>query len=163
MSCILTARLDGQAQAFFDHLRQKHFPASRNLIAAHLTLFHQLPDSAETVRALQDAASIRHPFELKVTGLRSLGRGVAYTISSPLLLDLHRELAETFAEELIPQDKQRFMPHIVVQNKVTGEQARALLAELQNGFVPMMVEVRGMELWEYLGGPWKHLETFEFA
>jgi len=163
VSCILTLRLNPEAQEFFEALRQRHFPPERNLIAAHLTLFHQLPENEFVIAELAAAVQGERVFPLQVTGLRSLGRGVAYTVAGQRLMDVHRRLAEAFDPYLIAQDRQRFMPHIVVQNKVTGEQARALLKDLQQTFVPMTIEAQGLELWEYLGGPWKHLQRFAFG
>ena len=40
---ILTLTLDPQAQARFDALRARHFPADRLFVGAHVTLFHALP------------------------------------------------------------------------------------------------------------------------
>ncbi len=162
MTTILTLHLEPTAQAHFDALRQQHFPPARNQIPAHLTLFHQLPDSDETLTTLDQIAAQQTSFPLQVTGLRSLGRGVAYTLNSPPLLDLHRHLSDSFSTFLIAQDKQRFLPHIVVQNKATSEQARTLLSHLQQDFTPHIIEARGLDLWQYLGGPWKHLSTFPF-
>jgi 2'-5' RNA ligase len=162
MITILTLQLDPTAQAHFEALRQQHFPPALNHIPAHLTLFHQLPDSDETLALLHQAATQQPAFSLQVSGLRSLGRGVAYTLTSPALLDLHRRLSDSFSTLLIPQDRQRFMPHIVVQNKTTSEQARTLLSHLQQNFVPHPVGATGLDLWQYLGGPWKHLQTFPF-
>ena len=45
---VLTLVLDAQSFAFFDGLRRRHFPPERNVIAAHLTLFHALPGSASS-------------------------------------------------------------------------------------------------------------------
>jgi 2'-5' RNA ligase len=162
MTTILTLHLEPTAQAHFDALRQQHFPPARNQIPAHLTLFHQLPESDETLTILQQSATQQPAFTLQVTGLRSLGRGVAYTLTSPPLLDLHRRLSDCFAPHLIAQDKQRFLPHIVVQNKATSEQARTLLSHLQQNFTAHTIEARGLDLWQYLGGPWQHLRTFPF-
>lgn len=80
---ILTLRLDDQSQAFFDALRKKHFPAERNYLKAHLTLFHKLPDTAYTLALLREVA--QEPFDLQVTSLRHLGAGVAYQIESRTL------------------------------------------------------------------------------
>jgi hypothetical protein len=49
---IVTALLDEAAQERFDRLRREHFPPERNHLAAHLTLFHRLPDDPEVDRAL---------------------------------------------------------------------------------------------------------------
>jgi hypothetical protein len=41
---IVTLLLDPEAQERSDRLRSAHFPAERNHVAAHVTLFHALPD-----------------------------------------------------------------------------------------------------------------------
>ena len=163
MTNILTLEMDEASQAWFEGLRQAHYPANLNQIAAHLTLFHTLPDTAEVDEALRLAAESQAPFAMQVTGLRPLGRGVAYQVGSRPLLDLHAELVEAFREHLSAQDKQRFQPHVVVQNKSTPERAKLLLTELQAGFQPRRVEAVGLQLWHYLGGPWELAERFEFT
>ena len=163
MSFILTLRFDQASQSFFEKMRRTHFPAERNQIAAHLTLFHQLPGTRDVLGSIEDVANSQAHFPLTVTGLRSLGRGVAYILASPVLLEAHRRLASSLEEYLIPQDKQRFMPHVVIQNKATADRARALLQELQVGFAARTVEAQGFDLWQYLGGPWKHEQTFPFS
>lgn len=162
MICLVTLRLDEASQRHFERLRRLHFPVARNLIPAHLTLFHRLPDVPEVRTALAEAARVEVKFPVEVAGVRSLGYGVAYTLASPLLQRLHGELAGVFAAWLSAQDRQRFAPHIVVQNKATSEAARSLLEDLRQGFQPMRVEACGLDLWEYLGGPWRWLETFLF-
>lgn len=163
MSNILTLQIDAAGQCFFEALRQEHFPPERNHIAAHITLFHTLPAFPQVSETLAAAAACRSPFPVAVTGLRSLGKGVAYTLVSPLLQVLHRELSDTFKEHLTPQDAQRFQPHIVVQNKVTPGAARALLADLERSFHAVEITAVGLDLWHYLGGPWEHLKTFPFS
>ena len=46
---ILTAELDPDSFEWLDGLRRQHFPPERNLLSAHLTLFHRL-SSAQTGR-----------------------------------------------------------------------------------------------------------------
>lgn len=162
MTNILTLRLDPDSQALFDHQRQTYYPAHLNQIAAHLTLFHTLPDSPE-IAALLQHHSLRTPFPMQVTGLRSLGRGVAYKLASHELQILHTTLAAAFAEHLSPQDRQPFQPHIVVQNKSTPERAKSLLAELQRTFQPFEAQAVGLDLWHYLNGPWQHAQTYPFT
>ena len=163
MTTILTLRMNAEAQAHFDQLRKEHYPPHLNRIAAHLTLFHALPDGEDIAAVLRDATLASVAFSMRVSSLMNLGRGVAYAIASPELLALHAQLANAFASHLIPQDRQRFRPHIVVQNKATGDQARALRARLTLGFAPWDVQAEGLDWWDYLGGPWKLRETFHFA
>ena len=162
MTNIVTLKLEERAQALFESLRQRHFPVERNQIGAHLTMFHQLPDTSDVSDALRLAAA-RPRFSLKVTGLRSLGGGVAYRLAAGELLEVHATLAVAFQDHLTAQDRQRFMPHVVVQNKVTPAEARALLTELEREFEPFLLEAVGLELWNYLGGPWRLAETFLFS
>ncbi len=81
---IITAALDEGGFDWFDDLRRAHFPAHRNVVPAHLTLFHALPGAqearvAEVVRA---ACAARGPMRLEVRGPWFIGRGVAYRIAS---------------------------------------------------------------------------------
>lgn len=163
MTTIVTLALEKQAQEWFEAQRQAHFPAALNKIPAHLSLFHSLPGTAATGHALREAAAGQSPFAMRMDGVRSMGRGVMYTLASPQLLGLHRTLAGSFTAFLTPQDKQPLRPHVVVQNKVEPGEAKLLLAQLQAGFVSRDVGAEGLLWWEYLGGPWRLLETFPFS
>ena len=162
MTYILTLRFDPMSQKHFEGMRQRYFPAARNLVPAHLTLFHALPALDEISSTLASTASRIQVFSLAVTGLRSLGRGVAYSLAAPEVDSLHRELSNSFAPYVTPQDQQKFKPHVVIQNKSTGEQAKALLALLQAGFQTFQVKAEGMDLWEYQNGPWELALHFDF-
>lgn len=163
MSGILTLRFDPTSQQHFESMRQRYFPPERNLVSAHLTFFHVLPTTEEICTALAAIASSTKVFSLAITGLRSLGRGVAYTLAGPEIHSLHRTLSDLFAVHLTPQDQQKFNPHVVIQNKSTGEQARALLALLQASFQSFTVEANGFDLWRYRDGPWELVRQFDFV
>ena len=163
LTTILTLALDAEAQSHFNGLRETHYPPALNRIAAHLTLFHTLPDDAATRAVLADAAERCATFSLKVSSLMSLGRGVAYRVESAALDELQRELADALAEDLSAQDRQRFRPHVVVQNKVSGDAARELKARLEADFTPWTARAEALEWWDYLGGPWKLRERFAFT
>jgi 2'-5' RNA ligase len=162
---ILTLALDEASFARFDGLRRRHFPAERNFIPAHLTLFHHLP--AEEERSVLDdlraACAALAPFDLSVTGLRSLGRGVAFTLESRDLASLRAGLARRWEPWLGPQDRQKHQPHVTVQNKADPADARALLEELRAGFAPFTVRGEGLHLWRYRGGPWEAAATVRFG
>jgi 2'-5' RNA ligase len=162
---ILTLALDERSFAFFDGQRRRHFPPRRNFIPAHLTLFHHLPGhKVEAVtRDLHDLSRQQAPFALCVTGLRSLGRGVAYELASPGLERLHEGLAATWRLWLTAQDRQKLRPHVTVQNKVDPPDARALLSELTAAFAPFTATAVGLDLWWYRGGPWEKVWTFPFV
>lgn len=162
---IVTLALDEASFATFDATRRAHFPPERNLIPAHLTLFHKLPGEEEpaVAAALAEEAAARGPVRMTCIGLRSLGRGVAYRLESPDLLALRKALGRRFAPWLGPQDRQPAPPHVTVQNKVSPAAAKATLARLKAGFAPFPVDGVGLLLWRYRGGPWEAAGRYAFA
>lgn len=154
---ILTLAMDERSFTRLDGLRRTHFPAALNHIPAHLTLFHKLPgDRLEEIAArLGELARTQPPLELHATGVRLLGRGVAYQLDPGKLSSLRRKLAADWEAWLTPQDRQGFRPHVTVQNKVTPAAAKALHAELSASFQRFPIDGTGLLLWRYLGGPWK--------
>lgn len=161
---ILTLALPPDAFAFFDRLRQDHFPPERNHLPAHVTLFHHLPGEEErAVRdALADEAAGQAPVAVRVEAPRFIGRGVAYDLAAPDLARLRGRLARRFDAHLTPQDRQGYRPHVTVQNKVEPVRARALHAALAAEFSPRRFEAPGLLLWRYLGGPWERLAEIPF-
>ena len=162
---ILTLVLDDASQAFFERARERWFPAKLNLIPAHLTLFHHLPGAQSVlVRAhLAAACSRQAPVGVAVTGLRSLGRGVAYTLSSREIEALRPRLAAPWKDHLTAQDRQAWRPHVTVQNKVSPVESRALFERLSSEFVPFSATAMGVALWRYRGGPWESEAVVPFA
>ena len=154
---ILTLGFHPEDQARFEALRQRHFPAQHNHIPAHLTLFHHLPGmEAEAVEDSVRLAAAHHAaFTADVTGLRPLGRGVAFVLASTPLAALRSGLARHWHDHLTPQDRQGWRPHITIQNKVTPAEAASLLATMQAAFVPFQVRAEALQLWRYLNGPWE--------
>ncbi len=152
---LLTLRLAEPGQSLFQALRTRHFPAARNVVPAHVSLFHALPGEAraEIMRRLR-ALQVARPAIL-VEPPRPLGRGVAFPLASPELLALRAGLADAWSAWLTPQDRQRYAPHVTVQNKVTPEQARETLQRLRQGFVAWRTEGAALLLWRYLDGPWE--------
>ena len=162
---ILTLGFSPDDQARFDRLRQAHFPVERNQIPAHLTLFHHLPGAEAPL--LQDqlaAACAAQPAgPVRVVGLRSLGRGVAFTVEAPGIARLRTALARDWHNSLTAQDRQGWRPHITIQNKAAPADARRLLAAMQAGFTPFDVRAEALLLWRYLGGPWELVSTHPFS
>ncbi|RYX99323.1 2'-5' RNA ligase family protein [bacterium] len=159
-TCILTARLDEVSQNFFNEMRDQHFPKEINLLKAHLTLFHKLPDTFANQQILQSVKE--NTISGTVTSLKNIGNGVAYFLDIPALNKLHIYLQKAFNSQLILQDKQGIRPHVTIQNKVTPEEARKLLEHLTKSFKPFQVSIEGLDLWHYLSGPWQHYQYFPF-
>ncbi|MDP1873749.1 2'-5' RNA ligase family protein [Phenylobacterium sp.] len=162
---IITAALDQGGFDWFDDLRRAHFPSRRNVVPAHLTLFHALPGEQEpfVAQTLKAACAARAPMRLEVRGPWFIGRGVAYRIASPDLEALRAELAAAFAPWLTSQDRAPFRPHITIQNKAEPDEARTLCERLQLEFEPFDITAEGLLVWRYLGGPWEAVARVGFG
>lgn len=162
---ILTLSLDHSSEAVFEALRRAHFPPERNLVLAHVTLFHALPDEAgDTIRAGGTAvAAGTPPLPFETVGIMSLGRGAALRLAIEGFDDLMARLRDAWDVELTPQDRGRRVPHVTVQNKVDAETARRTLADLRAEYAPMAGTATGLRLWHYRGGPWAPIDAWAFA
>ena len=162
---ILSAVLDAPVQRRLDALRRTHFPPDRNHLDAHVTLFHHLPGAEEDAVAEAGDEAVREcpapPVDL--TGVRSLGCGVAVTIASPGLAAIRTGLAQRWGSWLTAQDCTKRDLHVTVQNKVTPQEARRLHGELAEAFVAERTRAVALALWRYRGGPWEPVARFGFS
>jgi hypothetical protein len=156
--------LDDASQERLDGLRRSHFPAERNIVPAHVSLFHALPgDHVVQVLADVERAARRPTFAVRVEGVQRLGRGTAVRVRAPELADVHALLAAAWQPWLTPQDRQPLRAHVTVQNKVPPEQARGTAALLEATLEPWTAEAVGIDVWHYVGGPWSHVRRVAFA
>ena len=151
---IVTLEFDAPTQEWAQRMREAHFPPERNIVPAHVTLFHALPaDCRGSVCAYLDQP--RPAPEVTIGAPYLLGRGVAYTVRSPALAVLRDELVSLIGQErLTRQDAAPWRPHLTVQNKVTPEQARSLLETLRQQSHPEQCHAAALRVWRYDGGPW---------
>jgi 2'-5' RNA ligase superfamily protein len=162
---IVTALFGKDDFAFLDGLRKRYYPSERNVTDAHLTLFHHLPPSiAEELkfRLQSETRGVKAPHAW-LSGLMSLGQGVAFQIDSQELMDVRGRLADAFAGLLMPQDQQAWRPHVTIQNKVPSKEAKALLERLSADFTPRPLKIAGLASWYYRDGPWEPLSSHKFA
>ncbi len=160
---IVTAELAPADLAWLDRLRRQFYPAERNRVAAHLTMFHALPPSLEDEARHRLARAARaKPPQAVIAGLMDLGGGVAFRVVSEDLDRIRGELAECFHGMLGAQDSGGWRPHVTIQNKVSDRDARQLLGTLQAGFQPQPLGISGLGLHRYLGGPWDSLQAWPF-
>ncbi|ABF52166.1 hypothetical protein Sala_0445 [Sphingopyxis alaskensis RB2256] len=161
---IVTASMGAADQRRFDALRAAHFPPERNHLAAHVTLFHQLPPSCldELARLLRRIAADTPPPAAMLREVYLLGRGVAFRIDSPDLLAIRERIADHFWGMLTAQDRGTPRLHITVQNKATTAAARALLAALAADFRPRSLTIAGLAAYHYRGGPWESAFALSF-
>jgi 2'-5' RNA ligase len=162
---IVSLQLDPVLFAAADALRREHFPPERNVLAAHVTLFHQLPGDrhADVAQQLAAACDATPPLPIALPSVRSLGRGVAIVVEGDGLLRVRAELARAWDAWLTPQDRHGYRPHITVQNKVDPAVAKRLHDHLRHTWTPLSGIVPGLLLWRYRGGPWEPAGAFPFA
>jgi len=148
---------------WLQELRRTHFPPERNQVPAHLTLFHHLPPSVERELGQRLAISTAAPPpQARIAGVINLGAGTAFRVESKALEEIRNDLAEAFRGMLTPQDMAPWRPHITVQNKVEPRVARGLQERLKATFQPRPLNLKGVAVWRYLGGPWEPIRSHVF-
>lgn len=162
---ILTAELDEVAAARLEAWRRAHYPPERNRVPAHLTLFHKLPGDCHDAidEHLTERCWTIDPLAGRALGLRFMGHGICVDIDAPALVRLRAELAVAWRAALSPQDRQRFVPHVTIQNKVTPARARRTMQGLEAIFDPFSCRIEGLALWRYRGGPWEEVAAYPFG
>ena len=160
---IVTAELAPEDQARLDGLRRAHYPAERNQLPAHLTMFHALPPSSESeLRSRLSRFAAGPSPQAWIEGLMNLGGGVAFRIVSPELDGIRAELAHDLRGLLGAQDSGGWRPHVTIQNKVAPRVAKALVEQLERGFSRRPLAISGLGLHRYLGGSWEKLAIYPF-
>jgi len=160
---IVTALFGPGDDGWLQQARRTHFPAERNQVPAHLTLFHQLPPSLESELSTRLAAATAAPRPpATLSAIMNLAQGTAYRVDSPALQDIRDALADAFHGLLMPQDQAAWQPHITIQNKVAPREANALQQQLAATFEPRPLQIRALASWRYLGGPWEKLKEHPF-
>ena len=160
---IVTLEADAASQARFERDRTRWFPADRNVVPAHLTLFHQLPAGRidEVASRLSQVSLDTQAPRFRVVSVMALGRGAAYEIDLPSGDELRQAIGAGF--EIVAQDKGRLNAHVTVQNKVERAEAEETLDILRRNFTPWDGYGTALRLWRYLGGPWDAAGRFPFA
>jgi len=160
---IVTAELGREDFAWMDALRRRHYPPERNLVPAHLTMFHALPPSSEgEVRSRLSAIATEPPPNARIAGPMDLGGGVALRVVSDELDRIRETLASDLHGLLGAQDSGGWRPHVTIQNKVPPKVARALITQLERGFTPRPIAIAATGLHRYLGGRWATLGVYPF-
>jgi len=160
---LITGELPPDILAWADGMRKAYFPPERNRLRAHVTLFHALPNAVEDeLRQLLGELSAAPPPKARISGLMKLGGGTALAIDCPELVDLHGRIAERMHGLMTRQDAQPLKLHITIQNKVSGEEARALQADLGSTLEPRSFRFHGFGLYAYEDGLWRPIRNFAF-
>jgi 2'-5' RNA ligase len=161
---VLTLEMDGGAFARLNELRRRYYPPERNVVPAHVTLFHQLPgDHSREIKAfLRDVVSRQSAIDVEIGEAKEMGGGVAIPLRSPPLLALRERLAAEWWPWLVEQDRGGYRPHVTVQNKVGTAEARQARQEIAASLRPFTMRGLGLHLWRYRGGPWEDVQLFRF-
>lgn len=160
---IVTALFGDGDNGWLQALRRAHYPAERNRVPAHLTLFRHLPPGAESeLSARLKAAAAAPPPPAAIAGIMDLGEGTALRVESDALVALREDLAASLHGLLIPQDQAPWRPHITIQNKVAPRDARGLQQKLRATFEPRPLGIRALATWRYLDGPWEPIRSYAF-
>ena len=177
---IVTAWIHPEDLAPFQELRKRFFPAHRNYLEAHCTLFHTIPPARqkaffrEAESVLKTLALPRYSLPtddlMRVQGASeyilveqqepiSLGKGVAYRLEPEPLKQIRQPLRDAFEPDLTPQDARPWRrPHITVQNKVDPAEAKRLLDHLTDRYQTCTLRILGIECFRYDYGPWTLLK-----
>ena len=160
---IVTAELGSRDLAWLDQLRRAYYPAERNQVAAHLTIFHSLPPSAkdELQSRLARFATGAAP-RASIEGLMDLGGGVAFRVVSSELDRIREELLYDLHGLLGAQDFGGWRPHITIQNKAPPKVSRLLIRSLGREFSPRPLSIAGLGIHSYLDGPWERVAIYPF-
>lgn len=161
---IVTAELPPDIFAWADGLRRQHFPPDRNVLAAHVTLFHSFAPSLreELLRVLGTYAALYAAPDAVVDGLMDLGTGTALAIRSEAMLAVRAHIADHFHGALTAQDAHSPRLHITIQNKVARPEARALQAELGARLSSRRFRFAGLGLHIYRVSHWEPLGRWPF-
>ena len=161
---IVTAKLPPDIHGWAEGLRRAHYPAERNHLHAHVTMFHAFaPSLLEELRDfLPRVCSEFAAPKAEITGLMDLGTGTAIALASPQLLALRELIADHFHGSLTAADLHEPRPHITIQNKVTKREARALQAALVPTITLRQFAFPALELHLYRGGPWELIKRCPF-
>ena len=161
---LVTLGMDPETFARLDGLRRRYFPAERNLVPAHVSLFHHLPgvEGEAIAAALGEVAASTGPIPLRFGSLKKMGRGVMATVGAPELSRVHGELTRRFDRWLTPQDRQPYRPHVTIMNKAEPIEAARAFDELYIGWSPWDGVGVSLLLWEYHGGPWSEAAAYPF-
>jgi hypothetical protein len=158
---ILAAQLDAGSFSWLDALRRAHFPPERNVLSAHLTMFHRL--SPQQVARVQTVPLPDGPIPVQFDSVMFIGFGNAIRATSPALDRLRADVKAAIGDGLSRQDNQRWTPHVTIQNKVGADAARQLHATLAEAFASRTGSVVGLQVFEYLSGPWRLAQSLPFT
>lgn len=165
---------------FMNHLRQTYYPKHLNVLPAHLTLFHALPESklsSTIIPQILSTTAKTAPYTIHATGPSRMPRGVfvhAHHLSPTNWTKLlHADLQRAWCPFLSAQDRSKVQLHWTVMNKVQDqgkvstafEEIQALIEDKEadpEARADLQGSVEGLVLWRYEKGVWRDPHEFLF-
>lgn len=170
---VLTLLTDKRLHERMTALRNQYFPKKINKLAAHLTLFHALPESrleSNIIPLLKEVCANTSPFSIRADKPFRLKKGFAVSVSSRIggqqAKQVHDALQGQWKRDdfLSEQDAGGCRLHYTLMNKVDDE------AEISNAYNELLDRWRadsgvaeGLALWRYDRGFWKWEKSFNFS
>lgn len=164
---VCTLALDLTSSVRLDAWRARWFPAERNFLDAHLTLFHALPDEEPVLDVLRASCARSPALAVRFARLQRTPRGVFVRAESSALRHLHDRLRGDLLAELgsrmTNQDRQGLSPHVTLVNKAGPEDVALAGAAIGAEFASWDGSGYGIAVWPYAGGPWEPVLCFPFS
>ncbi|PIA94318.1 hypothetical protein CB0940_08433 [Cercospora beticola] len=169
---VLTLLTDKPLHERMTDLRKRYFPKKINKLAAHLTLFHALPESkleSKIIHTLLEVTKTTSPFRVEATEPFRLKKGFAISVSNQhggnQAKSIHRQLQQAWKGEgwLSQQDAGGCRVHYTLMNKVDDEgEVQNALDELKSFWKGDGGKAEGLALWRYDRGFWRWERKFSF-
>ena len=161
---LVLAVLPEAVQAQLDNLRRQHYPAERNRVPAHCTLFHAIPGmvASELGTLLATLTEQVSPPSARIDRVLDLDRGTALGVFSPDLVALREMIAERFFGLLTGGDAVPARLHVTIQNKVDRPAARALQRTLAASWLGIDTVVAGLAVHRIVDGTWQPVGNWRF-
>ena len=158
---VISAKFDRRTQDYLQEKRDQYFPKERNVVPAHISLFHKLPgEELSSIRnELKKQTRRAHPLQAHIAEVKRFGHGGAFEVRCGGLDKIHAALREAFHPWLTAQDAQPYRSHVTYQNKVSKAEAEEAYQELNKEFNPFRGAVVALELWWY-HGHWEPAGSF---
>lgn len=154
---ILTVDLDEGSFQRLNCLRREFYPAEKNLVPAHVTLFHQFPR-----QGLGDLPAF--PAELVVHFGRVFFMGQGFAVEAQCQdLQIWRKQVLDLPLEFSSQDRSLKKLHVTLQNKESPAKAREDFEAFCQKWSPFTGKIFGLRQWRYLSGPWELERVFPVA
>ena len=167
---IVTAQLPREIFLWANRLREEFYPAHRDRVPAHVTLFRTLPPSAEQEIRIDLAAMARQASSVAgrdgvsatISRAKARSESLFLLVDSPRLDDVRADLAERFYGLLPAQDQHRAELHITLCNGLKVKETKALEQNFNADFPIRQFRFEGLALHRYRAGHWESLALFRF-